>query len=197
MSKLEQMQKVEKDVTHLKESPLYIYRTENKYVPVIGEGNLDANIVFVGEAPGKNEAQTGRPFCGASGSVLDELFAHINLNRTDIYITNIVKDRPEANRDPSPVEIDLYAPFLIRQFEIIKPKVIAPLGRFSSQFILEYFGLKESLDSISNIHGKVFNIKTEWGVVTIIPLFHPAVAVYNRKRLGELKSDFEIVQSSV
>lgn len=178
----------------LAESPLYAYRIENKYVPVIGEGNLGAGIVFVGEAPGKNEALTGKPFCGASGKVLDQLLAHVNLDRDDVYITNIVKDRPQDNRDPKPDEIALYAPFLISQLKIIQPKVIATLGRFSMDFMMKHFNLSEHLQSISVIHGKSFQVKASWGNVSIVPLYHPAVAVYNRTRLGELQRDFEILK---
>lgn len=195
MSKQEQMKKIEKDVSNLKKSPLYTYRKENKYIPVIGEGNLGTDIVFIGEAPGKNEALTGKPFCGASGKVLDELLKHIKHKREDVYITNVIKDRPQDNRDPKPEEIKLYAPFLIKQLEIIQPKVIATLGRFSMEFILKHFNLEHELDSISHIHGKVFIIKTFWGKVKIIPLYHPAVAVYNRNRLSELKEDFENLSS--
>jgi len=188
------MNKIKAKVLGLKESPLYTDRVENGYVPVIGEGSLDADIVFVGEAPGKNEAKTGRPFCGASGKVLDELLSFIDIKRADVYITNIIKDRPVDNRDPKSEEIELYTPFLIQQFQIIQPKVIATLGRFSMKFVLEYFNLKDEIQSISDIHGKIFETKTKWGTVKIIPLFHPAVAVYNRTRLQELKSDFEILK---
>lgn len=191
MSKHEQMKQIEQDIAHLKKSPLYAYRVKNGYVPVIGEGSFDADILFIGEAPGKNEALTGKPFCGASGKVLDQLLEHIALKRENVYVTNIVKDRPQDNRDPKPEEINLYTPFLIKQLEIIQPKVIATLGRFSMEFILKHFNLEEHIESISNLAGKVFTIKTSWGKIKIVPLFHPAVAVYNRKRLGELKEDFE------
>jgi DNA polymerase len=191
MSKQAQMQRINNKLLNLKQSPLYDYRTENRYIPVVGEGNLDADIVFIGEAPGKNEAITGKPFCGASGKVLDQLLEHIKLTREAVYITNIVKDRPQDNRDPKPEEIGLYAPFLNKQLEIIQPRVIATLGRFSMEYVMKIFGLEDKLDSISILHGKSFNIKTVWGEIIFVPLYHPAVAVYNRKRLGELKKDFE------
>lgn len=191
MPKHDQIKKIERAILNLKKSPLYAYRIENNYAPVIGEGNLDTHIVFIGEAPGKNEALTGKPFCGASGKVLDQLLEHIKLKRENVYITNIVKDRPQDNRDPKPEEIKLYSPFLIKQLEIIKPKIIATLGRFSMECIMKAFGLENEIDVISNMHGKVFNIKTSWGKVRLVPLYHPAVAVYNRNRLDELKKDFE------
>jgi DNA polymerase len=194
MSKRDEMKKIRDAVFELEESALYAYRTENKYLPVIGDGSCDASIVFIGEAPGKNEALTGKPFCGASGQILDQLLAHINVKREDIYITNIVKDRPEHNRDPKAEEIKLYAPFLIRQLEIIQPKVIATLGRFSMDFIMRHFGLESEIESISKIHGKTFEVDASWGKVRIVPLYHPAVAVYNRTRISELEKDFEVIK---
>jgi DNA polymerase len=197
MLKLERLKQISNEILILKESPLYLERIENNYIPVTGEGNCDTQVVFIGEAPGKKEAQTGKPFCGASGKVLDQLLEHIKMKREDVYITNIVKDRPTSNRDPEPNEIDIYAPFLIRQIEIIQPKVIATLGRFSTSFIMKHFGLQEDLEKISIIHGKVFSIDTSWGKLSIIPLYHPAVAVYNRTRLDELKKDFEMLKKLI
>jgi len=193
--KFEAMKQIRDEIMELKESPLYIERVENGYFPVIGAGSHDADVMFIGEAPGKNEAKTGRPFCGASGRILDELLAHIKLKRDDIYITNIVKDRPTSNRDPKPEEIALYSPFLDRQIEIIKPKVIVTLGRFSMEYILKKFNLENELDIISKIHGKVFKTKTDFGSLHIIPLYHPAVAIYSRTQLPQLKQDFEQLAS--
>ncbi len=190
-TKRDQMRIIRDEIFDLKESPLYAERVENKYFPVIGEGSHDAQIVFVGEAPGKNEAMTGRPFCGASGRVLDQLLAHVGIRREDVYITNIVKDRPTNNRDPHPDEIALYAPFLMRQIDIIQPKVIATLGRFSMDFIMRNFGLEKEVASISTIHGKIFKGKAGFGDVIVVPLYHPAVAVYNRTQLDELMKDVE------
>lgn len=187
------MKKIERELLNFKESPLYKYRKENNFVPVVGQGSFDARIVFIGEAPGKNEAMTGRPFCGASGKILDELLAHIKINRENVYITNVVKDRPENNRDPKPEEIELYAPFLNKQLEIIKPKVIATLGRFSMEYIMNKFGLEDKIKIISKIHGEKIKVKTPWGEIWVIPLYHPAVAVYNRNQLSLLKKDFEIL----
>ena len=189
MLKQNQMNTIRDEVFDLKKSSLYKERIQNNYVPVIGEGSLDAEIIFIGEAPGKNEALTGKPFCGASGKVLDELLSYIKLQRENVYVTNIVKDRPTQNRDPEPQEIDLYVPYLIRQIEIIKPKIIATLGRFSMEFILKHYGLESSLDTISKLHGNIFRINTNWGEVIIVPLYHPAVAVYNRTQLDVLKGD--------
>lgn len=190
-SKFEEMKRIRDEIMDLKESPLYKERVENGYFPVIGAGSHDAKIMFIGEAPGKNEAKTGRPFCGASGRILDELLYSIKMNREDIYITNIVKDRPTANRDPRPEEIEIYSPFLDRQIEIIKPSVIVTLGRFSMDYIMKKFNLEKELQPISKIHGKIFDTKTNFGEIKILPLYHPAVAIYSRTQLPQLKEDFE------
>jgi uracil-DNA glycosylase family 4 len=191
LDKREEMKKIRDELLNFKESPLYKERMENKMFPVIGEGSHDAKIIFIGEAPGKNEAATGKPFCGSSGKVLDELLSHIGVNRQDVYITNIVKDRPTNNRDPKPEEIELYSPFLDRQIDIIKPRVIVTLGRFSMEYIMKRYGLESDLEPISSIHGKSFETKIGDEAVQVIPLYHPAVAVYNRNQLPSLKKDFE------
>lgn len=178
-----------------KELPLYQERIKNKNFPVIGEGNHSAEIMFIGEAPGRNEAATGRPFCGAAGKILDELLASAEIKREEVYITNIVKDRPPFNRDPLPIEIESYSPFLDRQIEIIQPKVIATLGRFSMQYIMQKFNLDHELRPISQNHGKVFETNTSYGTIKIIPLYHPAVAVYNRNTKETLKNDFKVLRS--
>ena len=195
LDKTEQMKKIKEEILNLKKSPLYAERIKNKVFPVIGEGNHDAKIMFVGEAPGKNEAQTGRPFCGASGRVLDELLESIKLNRKDVYVTNIVKDRPTANRDPSPEEIEIYGPFLDRQIEIIRPKVIATLGRYSAEYIMKKFDLDLEIESTGKMHAKIFETETNFGKLKIIPLYHPAVALYNSVSRDDLKKDFEVLKS--
>lgn len=194
MEKSEQLKEIRDEVWNLKESPLYNERIKNNAYPVIGEGNHNAVAMFIGEAPGKNEAATGRPFCGRSGQVLDSLLKHINLDRKDVYITNIVKDRPTNNRDPKPDEIELYAPFLDRQIEIIKPKIIVTLGRFSMEYIMKRYGLEKEFDSISKLHGQNFITSFSYGKVSVLPLYHPAVAVYNNNLLDSLKKDFEKVE---
>lgn len=196
MPKKDEMKKIRDELLNFTDSPLYEYRILNKYFPVIGEGSHDAKIVFIGEAPGKNEAKTAKPFCGASGKILDQLLEHIGIKREDVYITNVVKDRPENNRDPKPEEIELYSPFLRRQLEIIKPEIIATLGRFSMEYIMKEFGLEKEIQIISKIHGKHFEAKSKWGKIKIIPLYHPAVAVYNRTQLDSLKKDFELLKAN-
>jgi len=210
-NKKELMRAIKDKVVALKKSPLYKYRVENKNLPVIGQGSHDAEIMFIGEAPGKNEAETGFPFCGASGRILDELLGHIGVDREKVYVTNIVKDRPPLNRDPSPEEIELYGPFLDRQIEIIQPKVIASLGRYAMTYIMNKFGLESKLEPISKLHGQVFAVPSACpndsvgrealaklgyknSEVKIIPLYHPAVAVYNSHTKDLLKKDFELLK---
>lgn len=193
--KLELMKKIRDRVFSLKESPLYDDRIKNNYFPVIGEGSHDAEIVFVGEAPGRNEAKTGRPFCGTAGKVLDELLESIKMPRGDVYITNIVKDRPPFNRDPLPEEIKIYGPFLDEQINIIQPKVICALGRYSMEYIMKKFDLDLYIEPISKAHGKIYEAITSYGSVKIVVLYHPCVAVYNRKTLETLKKDFQILKA--
>ncbi|MFZ2152000.1 MAG: uracil-DNA glycosylase [Minisyncoccia bacterium] len=195
--KFEALKKIRDKLLVFTQSPLYEYRTKNNFLPVIGEGNHDAHIMIIGEAPGKKEALTGRPFCGASGKFLDELCAHIGLERSDVYVTNIVKDRPEDNRDPSQKEIDLYGPFLDRQLEIIQPKVIATLGRFSMVYIMQKLGLSHEIEPISALHGKVLKGTLPYGEVSLVSLYHPAVALYNGSMRDVLKKDFESLKEFI
>lgn len=188
------LKQIKDELLDFKKSPLYKYRTENKYFPVIGEGSHFASIMFVGEAPGRNEAEKGRPFCGASGKLLDELLKSAGLAREEVYITNIVKDRPPENRDPTPEEKELYSPFLDRQITIIKPKVIAALGRHSMEYIMRHFGLESKLEPISQAHGKNFEAKASYGPVSVVALYHPAVAIYNRNQKETLVHDFKIMK---
>ena len=195
--KFQALKKIRDELVAFKQSPLYEYRVKNSFFPVIGEGNHDAHIMIIGEAPGKKEALTGRPFCGASGKFLDELCAHIGLERKDVYVTNIVKDRPEDNRDPSQDEINLYGPFLDRQLETIQPKVIATLGRFSMVYIMEKLGLSGEIQPISALHGKVLYGRLPYGDVALVSLYHPAVALYNGSMRDVLKKDFESLKEFI
>lgn len=154
---------------------------------VFGTGNPDADVVFIGEAPGKNEDLKGEPFVGASGKFLDEMLASVGLSRADIYITNIVKYRPPNNRDPLPEEKEAFLPFLYAQLAAINPKIIVTLGRHSTNCFLP--GLQ-----ISVIHGQPKRIKAtvhgeelSW---VILPLYHPAAALYNGSMRQVLLDDF-------
>lgn len=194
MNRLEKLNKLKKELEFFDKTSLYNYRIENNFQAVLGEGSENASVMIIGEAPGKKEAQTGRPFCGASGKFLDEMLESVKLKREDVYITNIVKDRPQDNRDPSSEEIKLYGPFLDKQIEIIQPKIIATLGRFSMEYIMRHFGLEDKIEPIGKAHGKLYEAKLSYGNVKIIPLYHPAVALYNGGMRETLKKDFQILK---
>jgi DNA polymerase len=137
--------------------------------------------MFVGEAPGKNEDLKGEPFVGAAGKLLDELLASIGIDRSQIYIANMVKCRPPGNRDPEPAEIETCAPFLARQIELIDPAVIATLGRFAAHYVL-------GLDApITSLRGKLYHRNGR----NIVPVFHPAAALYDSSKRGVLEDDFK------
>lgn len=146
---------------------------------VFGDGSADADVVFIGEAPGKNEDEQGLPFVGAAGKFLNEMLAGIGLDREDVYITNIVKYRPPDNRDPLPEEKKAFLPFLRAQLEIIKPKLVVTLGRHSMDSLLP--GL-----TISKCHGQPKRFKGQ----VYMPLFHPAAALYNGSMRQTLIDDF-------
>ncbi len=193
-NRTELLRQIRDEVWNFKESPLYAERVRNLAYPVIGEGSHDARVMFIGEAPGRTEAATGRPFAGAAGKLLDELLASIGVPRASVYITNVVKDRPPQNRDPLPEEISLYAPFLDRQIAIIQPKIIVLLGRHSMAAILEKFGLDAMIGPISRLHGTVLDAEAPDGKITIIPMYHPAAALYNPELKQELLKDFQTLK---
>lgn len=150
---------------------------------VLGDGNPDARIVFIGEAPGKAEDEQGLPFVGASGRFLNEMLAAAGLERKDVYITNIVKYRPPNNRDPLPEEKKAFWPYLLRQIEIIQPRVIITLGRHSGAYFIPDL-------RISSDHGHARKVKYHDGEYLVIPLYHPAAALYNGGMRQTLIDDF-------
>ena len=150
---------------------------------VMGDGNADADIVFIGEAPGKNEDLQGKPFVGAAGKFLDEMLAAADLRRPDVYITNIVKYRPPNNRDPLPEEKRQFWPYLMRQLEIIQPKAVLTLGRHSGG------GFIPNL-RISQDHGRPRRVRLHELEFVVIPLYHPAAALYNGSMRQTLIDDF-------
>jgi DNA polymerase len=172
-------------------SPLYQHRTENRYFPVLGTGNPDAKIMFVGEAPGKTESQTGTPFVGPSGQVLDDLLASINLRRQDVYITNVLKDIPPGKEDPTAEQVAAYAPFLDQELEIIQPEVIALLGRYAIEYLLRRFEVPQSVGKIGDLRGKLIKTNATYGEIHLIPLLHPAVVLYNPSKKATLLADFQ------
>ena len=186
----EELKKIKDDVIACKKCSLYKTR---KY-PVIGEGNHQAKIMFVGEAPGAQENMTGRPFCGAAGKILDELLNSVGIKRNVVYIANILKCRPPINRDPEENEISACSPFLERQIEIIQPEIICPLGRYAMNFLMGKFNLEEDIEPIGKIHGKVFKTKKR---LFLIPFYHPAVAAYNMNMKKTLEDDFKILKNYI
>lgn len=164
---------------------------------VFGAGNPDSDIVFIGEAPGKNEDKQGEPFVGAAGKFLNEMLAMIGLERKDIYITNIVKYRPPGNRDPQPAEKKEFLPYLQRQLEVIQPKVVVTLGRHSMNCFLPDL-------QISQVHGQPKRVKLRLKAndkdtfeVVILPLFHPAAALYNGAMRQTLIDDFALLPTII
>ena len=188
-----QLAAITEEIRGLTESPLYDYRTLNHYNPVIGEGRPTADVVFISEAPGEVEAKTGRPFVGPAGKVLDGLLADVGLSREDIYITNVVKDRPPDNRDPRVREVKLYSTFLWRQIAIIQPRVVAPLGRHALGFVRKHFVGFPAEGSVSTLHGAIYPVDAPYGRVFIVPLFHPAVLFYREDLKEAMATDFRLL----
>ena len=188
-----QLAAIEAEIRGLTESPLYEYRTMNHYTPVIGEGRPTAAVVFIGDAPGEVEAKTGRPVVGPAGRMLDSLLADAGLSREDIYITNVVKDRPPDNRDPRVKEVRLYAPFLWRQMDIVRPQVIVPLGRHALEFVRRHFAGFPAEGSVSTLHGTAYPVDAPWGRVFIMPLYHPAVLFYREDLKEAMAADFRLL----
>lgn len=147
---------------------------------VFGEGDSEAEILFIGEAPGKNEDIERRPFVGRAGQLLRRLIRESGREERDVYITNIVKRRPPENRDPTPEEIEAYKPYLTEQIRIIRPKVIVTLGRFSMNYFLPDA-------KITRDHGKVYKFRE----TLLIPFFHPAAALRGTGTMNELIQDFK------
>ena len=150
---------------------------------VMGDGNIDAEIILIGEAPGKNEDETGLPFVGAAGKFLNEMLASAGIKRSDVFITNIVKYRPPNNRDPLPEEKKAFWPYLVRQLDVIQPQIVVTLGRHSMEYFLPN-------QKISMIHGRPKRIKFGDTKLVIVPLYHPAAALYNGSMRATLIDDF-------
>ncbi|HUS52068.1 MAG TPA: uracil-DNA glycosylase [Candidatus Bathyarchaeia archaeon] len=159
-----------------------LFRKATKSVP--GAGRPDAEMMFIGEGPGFHEDQQGLPFVGASGKLLDKLLALINLKRDEVFIGNVIKHRPPGNRDPLPEEIKACQPFLEKQIEIINPKMIVTLGRFSmAQFLPD--------EKISQIHGQARFVDWQGKRLTVLPMYHPAAALRRGEMMNQIKEDFK------
>jgi uracil-DNA glycosylase family 4 len=157
--------------------PLGFTRTQ----VVFGVGNPQARVLFIGEGPGRNEDLKGEPFVGAAGQLLNELLADAGLERGDVYIANVVKCRPPGNRDPEPLEIETCTPFLREQIRLIRPDVLVTLGNFATKFVLK------TETGITRLHGT----PQQAGRFTVLPIFHPAAAIYDRTKRDDLFADFE------
>ncbi len=159
-----------------------LHATRTQAVP--GTGPCPADVMIVGEAPGFNEDRQGEPFVGAAGKLLDTLLARISLSRSEVFITNVLKCRPPMNRDPMPNEAEACSPYLARQLELVKPKVVLILGRHALERLMPGQG------SISRVHGSLI----KRGEVAYVPLYHPAAALHNGSLVADLEHDFDLVK---
>ncbi len=157
---------------------------ETRTQAVFGAGNADAELMFVGEAPGFHEDQQGLPFVGAAGKLLERLLGEIGLSRDDVFIGNVLKCRPPGNRDPQADEIEACQSHLIRQIELIQPRIVATLGNFATKL------LSGSPTGITRVHGREQNVRLGNSQVLLYPIYHPAAALYTRAMLGVLEEDF-------
>lgn len=187
LKKQKNLDQIKADITKQNICPNLAKTAKNM---VFGHGNPDASIFMIGEAPGHNEDETGLPFVGASGRVLDEMLSSIGLDRSDTYITSILKYRPPNNRDPLPEEKQESLPFLLRQIEVVEPDLIICLGRHSMEMFLP--GMK-----ISEAHGKVYEVKLHGKKLKVMPVYHPAAAIYSGKTKELLKEDFRQILNNI
>jgi DNA polymerase len=162
---------------------------------VIGKGNINSKILFVGEAPGKKEDEQGLPFVGAAGKNLDKLLEQVGLSLENIYVTNILKCRPPENRDPTEEEIRAHIPWLIKQIKEMQPKVVCSLGNYATKFFLSHGEVEKMKNKpgITKVHGKPIDLEFMGVKIKLIPLFHPAAIIYNRKLITEWERDMKVV----
>ena len=169
-----------REVSRCERCPLHRTRTK----AVFGAGNANADLMFVGEAPGQQEDLLGLPFVGRAGKLLDTLLEEVGLARGDVFIANVLKSRPPGNRDPQPDEIEACKPYLHRQIDLIEPKVICTLGNFATKL------LTRSQRGITGVHGRPQIHELGGRTVRVFPLYHPAAALRSTKTLDELREDF-------
>lgn len=179
MTKFEELHKLKDEME--KDDALPLKKGANKLV--FGSGNTEAKILAIGEGPGRNEDATGLPFVGQAGKLLDKLLLLSGLERKNIFITNIVHHRPPENRDPLPPEIEAYGKYLDNIIDIIQPKIIITLGRYSmGKFLPDVL--------ISGVHGKIYPVEFNGRNITIVPMYHPAASLRNGTTLDKEKADF-------
>ena len=179
MDKVLELRKIKEDMENDRNLPL-VKRPED-VIP--GDGNADSEIVFIGEAGGYHESIQRKPFVGNAGMLLNKLLASINFPRESVYITNMVKTRPPENRDPLPEELGAYSKYLDRELEVICPKVVVTLGRFSMAKFLPNA-------RISGVHGKKFEVNWNGKNILVVPMYHPAAALRNGAVMEQIKNDF-------
>lgn len=182
MDKKEQLQKLKQKIQEDKSLPLRDTATQL----VFGDGNPETDVYFLGEAPGFYEDQQGKPFVGQAGKLLNQVLETIGLKREEVYISNVVRFRPPENRDPLPEEIEAFRPYVDKEIEIINPKIIVTLGRFSMGKFFPY-------EKISQIHGKPKEIVWKGKKLTVIPMYHPAAALRRGEIMEEFKKDFKVI----
>lgn len=190
VEKVRMIEEIAKEIANCKRCRLWSSRTK----PVPGWGNVYADVMLIGEAPGYNEDLEGKPFVGAAGKLLDKLLEVAGLKRDEVFITNILKCRPPNNRDPLPDEVDACTPYLDRQVATIGPKLLVCLGKHSANYVLLKCGVKARFrGGISTVRGQVFKAKFEGLDLLIIPTYHPAAGLYNPKLKEVLTNDFILI----
>jgi DNA polymerase len=177
----EELVQLYREVQECRRCPLYATRTQ----VVFGAGNADADLMFVGEAPGFHEDQQGIPFVGAAGKLLDKLLEEIGMQRGDVFIANVLKSRPPGNRDPQLEEIEACKPYLTRQIELIEPRVICTLGNFSTKL------LTRRNDGITRVHGRPQDHVIAGLPIRLYPIYHPAAGLRSTAMLETLREDFQ------
>lgn len=182
MNKQEELLKLKKEMEDDKSLPL----REGATQLVFGDGNPNAEVYCLGEGPGYHEDRQGKPFVGQAGQLLNRLLESINLKREDVYISNVVRFRPPQNRDPLPEEIAAFQPYVDREIEIINPKIIVTLGRFSMGKFLPYA-------KISSVHGKPAVIEWRNKKIIVVPMYHPAAALRAGAIMQQIKEDFKVI----
>ena len=186
MSKRELLNDLKKRMEDDKSLPLRTGATQL----VFGEGNPDAQVYFLGEAPGYYEDREGRPFVGQAGKLLDQLIESIGFSRSEVYISNVVRFRPPANTDPEPDEIAAFSAYVDEEIEIINPRIIVTLGRFSmAKFLPD--------TKISAVHGKVYKVGWNNKKQVVVPMYHPAAALRSTAILVAIKGDFQIIKKAL
>jgi uracil-DNA glycosylase len=183
--KNEQLNQLRKRVASCRKCALYKTR---KHI-VLGDGDRLSGLMFVGEAPGANEDRLGKPFVGRAGKIFDELLASVGLDRNKIYLCNVLKCRPPKNRKPTPEEIEACGKMLDRQIRIVNPRIIGTMGTFATNVIFQKYGLPPA--AISAVAGHIFSV----GDTQIIPVFHPAVAIYNKRKKPLMIKHFQMFRT--